>query len=808
MGKKITNSKRDSLRKILIREKLNGFGDTTVLGGLDRFLQRWGSELSDEIGEIDSYSSLSISNREAWVEAALVRTSNPLPPDVLVEPSVAVPRQSVTRKKVLGGGTLDTGVASLKSVAKQTLPKLKRMGVEVIRDLVYLFPNRHNDFADVRKIGDLVVGEEQTVVTIISQVSETRKGSRRGSAEATLVDETGEVHAIWFNQPYLAKTFKQGKKLIISGKVDGFGRRLVFRSPEYELLSGQEELMHTGRLIPVYPTVQGLPQRTLRRVVKNSLDVGLAMLVEHLPEEVRHRNGLTKLTNAVAQMHYPASANEKEGARFRLAFDELLLLQLSLIRRKRLWQKNDEGLGLKAHDEVVAGFVRSLPFELTGAQKKVLDEILFDIQEPRPMSRLLQGDVGSGKTAVAVAVLLLVAANGFQGAMMAPTEILAEQHFWSVSKMLTEDSVTRDEDGTISVDVDYLDRPLTVGLLTGSQSKKSKLALHERIASGEVDIVIGTHAVIQDEVDIPNLALAVVDEQHRFGVMQRAALRGKGKRPHLLAMTATPIPRSLIQTVYGDMDSSTIDEMPPGRLGIKTRWVESGKRNAAYGFIRKEVTKGRQAFIVCPLIEESEVLQTRAATNEYERLSREVFPDLKIGLLHGRMPFAGKESLMESFKSGELDVLVATSVVEVGIDIPNATVMFVDGAERFGLSQLHQFRGRVGRGEHQSYCLLLTDSPGTEAVDRLKIVEKVTDGFVLAEEDLRLRGPGDYLGTRQSGLPDFKVARITDQDILTLARHEALRILDADPGLSKQENSLLVTQVNDLSAVITGEMGG
>ena len=808
MGKKITNSKRDSLCKILNREKLNGYGDTTVLGGLDRFLQKWGSELSDEIGEIDSYSSLSIPNREAWVEATLARTSNPLPPDVLMEPSVAVPRQSVTRKEALGGGTLDTGVASLKSVAKQTLPKLKRMGVEVIRDLVYLFPNRHNDFADVRRIGDLVVGEEQTVVTTISQVSETRKGSRRGSAEATLVDETGEVHAIWFNQPYLAKTFKQGKKLIISGKVDGFGRRLVFRSPEYELLSGQEELMHTGRLIPVYPTVQGLPQRTLRRVVKNALDVGLAMLVEHLPEEVRHRNGLTKLTNAVAQMHYPASANEKEGARFRLAFDELLLLQLSLIRRKRLWQKNDEGLGLKPHDEVVAGFVRSLPFELTGAQKRVLDEILFDIQEPRPMSRLLQGDVGSGKTAVAVAVLLLVAANGFQGAMMAPTEILAEQHFWSVSKMLTEDSVTRDEDGIISVDVDYLDRSLTVGLLTGSQSKKSKLALHERIASGEVDIVIGTHAVIQDEVDIPNLALAVVDEQHRFGVMQRAALRGKGKRPHLLAMTATPIPRSLIQTVYGDMDSSAIDEMPPGRLGIKTRWVESGKRNAAYGFIRKEVTKGRQAFIVCPLIEESEVLQTRAATNEYERLSREVFPDLNIGLLHGRMPFAEKESLMENFKSGELDVLVATPVVEVGIDIPNATVMFVDGAERFGLSQLHQFRGRVGRGEHQSYCLLLTDSPGEEAVDRLKIVEKVTDGFVLAEEDLRLRGPGDYLGTRQSGLPDFKVARITDQDILTLARHEALRILDADPGLSKQENSLLVTQVNDLSAVITGEMGG
>ena len=807
MAQMSANPKLDSLRKILVQERAGGYGDTTVFGGLDRFLQRWTSELEPELGVIGSYADLSAAERETWAEAVLAKSPTSSRVDSVRGNSNAAERRKVSSKKTTGGVALETDVAALKGVAKQTLPKLKRLGVATVGDLVYLFPHRHNDFANTRKIADLVYGEEQTVLVTVFEASETSRGPRRRSTQATLVDETGSVRAIWFNQPYLAKTFRPGRKLMISGQVNVFRGSFVFESPEYELLSGQDELMHTGRLIPVYPTVAGLPQRTLRRVVRRALDVGMPRVIEYLPDESRHRNGLIGLTNAVSQMHYPDSESEWRAARLRLAFDELLLLQLSVIRRKRSWQEGEEGLSLRAPEGVLEGFMESLPFELTSAQRRALDEILADIREPRPMGRLLQGDVGSGKTVVAAAALLVAAANRFQGALMAPTEILAEQHFLSVSRLFTERPSDEGEDGVVSVEADYLERPLKIALLTGSRTKKAKAALHERIAAGEVDIVIGTHAVIQDEVDIPNLALAVVDEQHRFGVMQRASLRGKGKRPHLLAMSATPIPRSLALTVYGDMDSSTIDEMPPGRRGIKTRWVEPDKRNAAYGFIRKEVEKERQAFIVCPLIEESEALQTRAATEEHERLSRDVFPDLKLGLLHGRMPFREKEDVMDRFKSGELDILVATPVIEVGIDIPNATVMMVDGAERFGLAQLHQFRGRVGRGEYQSYCLLLADAPGQEALDRLRIVERVTDGFELAEEDLRLRGPGDYLGTRQSGLPDLKVARITDHDILTLARHEALRILDTDPELSKPENALLAARVTDLSAVIEGEMG-
>ena len=796
------NAKLDSLRKILLQERAAGFCDTIVIGGLDLFLRRWASELGPELGAIGSYSALSSSERERWAEAVLANAPAAPPGG-----RGGARRRKAGNKKTPREVGLDTDAAVLKGVAKQTVPKLKRLGVATVGDLIHLFPHRHNDFANVRKIADLVYGEEQTTLVTVFEASETGHGPKRRSTHATLVDETGSVRAIWFNQPYLARTFRQGRKLMISGKVNVFRGSYVFESPEYELVAGQDELTHTGRLIPVYPTVAGLPQRSLRQAVKRALDVGLAKLTEYLPDASRHRNGLIGLTNAVSQMHYPGSESEWRAARLRLAFDELLLLQLSVIRRKRSWQEDDEGLSMQAPAGVLAGFVDSLPFELTRAQRRALDEILADIREPKPMSRLLQGDVGSGKTVVAAAALIVAAANGLQGALMAPTEILAEQHFLSVSRLFTVRLSEEGEDGVVTVGAGYLERPMTIALLTGSRSKKVKSALHERIAAGDVDIVIGTHAVIQGEVDIPNLALAIVDEQHRFGVMQRASLRGKGRRPHLLAMSATPIPRSLALTVYGDMDSSIIDEMPPGRRGVKTRLVEPDKRAAAYGFIRREVENSRQAFIVCPLIEESEALQTRAATEEYDRLSRDVFHDLRLGLLHGRMPFREKEDVMDRFKSGELDILVATPVVEVGIDIPNATVMLVDGAERFGLAQLHQFRGRVGRGEHRSYCLLLADAPGQEALDRLRTVERVTDGFELAEEDLRLRGPGDYLGTRQSGLPDLKVARITDHDILTLARHEAVRILDADPGLSKPENSLLAARVTDLSAVIEGEMG-
>ncbi len=436
-------------------------------------------------------------------------------------------------------------------------------------------------------------------------------------------------------------------------------------------------------------------------------------------------------------------------------------------------------------------FLKSLPFELTAAQQKVLKELLADLEKPQPMSRLLQGEVGSGKTVVAMAALLMAVANGYQGAFMAPTEILAEQHFTTIRRLLS--GVGHQEEGE-----DYLcsysgvlSHPLTVALLIGDINQARKQELQQRIASGEIDIIIGTHALIQKGVEFNRLGLAVVDEQHRFGVTQRSALRQKGFSPHVLVMTATPIPRTLALTLYGDLDLSVIDQLPPGRQAVKTKWLKPGQRDSAYAFIRRQVASGRQVFIICPLVEESEVIQARAAIAEYQRLSEEVFSELRLGLLHGRMAADEKDKVMRRFRSGELDILVSTPVVEVGIDVPNATVMLIESADRFGLSQLHQFRGRVGRGTEQSYCMLLAQNPSEIGRERLDLIEKIQDGFELAEEDLKLRGPGEFFGTRQSGLPDLRMAKLSDIALLELARSEAIRLFEIDPSLEKTEHHLL-----------------
>ena len=701
---------------------------------------------------------------------------------------------------------LDTALADVKGVAKQTLPRLKRLGLQKVEDLVYHFPHRHNDFSQVSKVSELSLGEDHTVIVSVWEASQTRQGFKRGSTQAVLGDDTGNVRAIWFNQPYLANSFKPGTTLVISGKVNVFRGSFVFESPEYEVLRGQEELMHTGRLVPVYPTVEGLPHRTIRRVVKRALDSSLSLVVDFLPEDTRHRAGLMGLQNAIAQAHYPDAEADWTSARRRLAFDELFLPQLAVIRRKKEWQQDDEGIPLDTGASAVGGFLDALPFNLTGAQSRVLDEIMADLAQGRPMSRLLQGDVGSGKTVVAAAALLLAVVNGRQGALIAPTEILAEQHFLTLVELLSRGGGGDRQPSSASFEVQGMGRPLTIGLLVGSMTRKAKNEMHTRIRDGDIDVAVGTHALLQEGVDIPRLAVAVVDEQHRFGVMQRASMREKGERPHLLAMSATPIPRSLALTLYGELDISTIDEMPAGRQRIRTRWLEPDLRPTAYAFIDKQVEQGRQAFIVCPLIEDSEAVQARAATEEYERLSANVFPHLSLGLLHGRMALREKEEVMARFKAGEVQVLVATPVVEVGIDIPNASVMLIDGADRFGLAQLHQLRGRVGRGMHESYCILLAESPGEDARERMKLVERSGDGFELAEADLDLRGPGDYLGTRQSGLPSLKMARLSDQDILAAARTEATRVLDADPDLESEPNALLAQRLAQETADLPGEI--
>ena len=823
-----TQLQPDSFRNILKLEATKRYRDSAVIGGMDRFLAQHASDLSDMAGEapdllIESYTSLEQPSREEWVARWLARLDGGAAPRQPAAPHEAgaapTGRQTVPDQPAQGlpgtdlagvstgprrsnahlGLSLETPVDRLRGVDVKLSAKLRRLDVSTIRDLLYLFPRRHNDFTRVAKVCDLVPGEEQTIVGTVWEATET--GLRRGklkTTEAIVGDETGNVRIVWFGQPYLAKVLKPNSRVAISGRVDVYKGHVQFQSPEFEMLDRQEGLIHTGRLVPVYPLTEGLTPRRLRGIVWQALEEWSPLIEEFLPDEVRSRAGLAPLPLAIAQAHYPDDPSSVEAARRRLAFDELFLLQLAVLMRRKSWQDETEGISLQPDPKVLESFIASLPFDITAAQRRCIDELMGDMERGTPpMNRILQGEVGSGKTVVALAALLAAVASGHQGSIMVPTEVLAEQHFGTVSRLLGGLSRDPHEQDLFTVYLDPLARPVSVALLTGSTKAAARRELHRRASDGTLDITIGTHALIQEGVEMPRLALAVVDEQHRFGVMQRAALRRKGSAaPHVLVMSATPIPRTLALTLYGDLDISTINELPPGRQRIRTRYVPPDRRQATYDFVRKEIGDGRQAFVICPLIEESAVVEAKAATEEYEKLSSEVFPELRLGLLHGRMAARDKEDVMRRFRDGEIDMLVSTAVVEVGIDVPNATVMLVEGAHRFGLSQLHQFRGRVGRGEHQSYCLLLSEYSTPEAKERLSAVERIHDGFQLAEVDLDLRGPGDYFGTRQSGLPTLRVARLSDHDLLKLAREEAAGLLHEDPDLEKPANAPLAREVS------------
>ena len=817
----------DSFRKILNLEERKGFKDTAVVGGLDRFLECHALAFTAMAGDDDlsglvsvPYRDLTPSQRQEWVSNWLVRLGDIEAPSTLIEESLGEgelptgPTPSDQEKEgsplpskgsplrptpIPGGVNLDSPVDRLRGVDTKLSGRLHRLGVVTIRDLLYLFPRRHNDFSGFSRISELAPGEDQTIVATVWEARETvlgQKGKLKAT-EAVVSDETGNIRAVWIGQPYVAKVLKPNSRVALSGKVEAYKGRLQLQSPEFEILDRQESLIHTGRLVPVYPLTEGLTPRRLRSIVWQALEQWVPRVDDFIPEDLRKRIRLASLPEAILQAHYPDNFPSLEAARKRLAFDEFFLIQMAVLMRRRSRQEAVEGIPVHANPEVRDGFVASLPFSLTDAQERCLGEILADMAGGTPpMNRLLQGEVGSGKTVVALAGLLEAVAGGYQGSIMVPTEVLAEQHFATVSRLLGGLAMPLHEENLITVYLDPLSRPISVGLLTGSTRAALKRELLRRVSEGTLDIIIGTHALIQEGVEIPRLTLAVVDEQHRFGVMQRAALRQKsGITPHVLVMSATPIPRTLALTIYGDLDISTIDQLPPGRQLVLTRNVPSERRDAAYGFVRKEVQNGRQAFVICPLIEESDVVEARAATEEYERLSTEVFPDLSLGLLHGRMASGQKDEVMQRFRSGETDILVSTAVVEVGIDVPNATVMVVEGAHRFGLSQLHQFRGRVGRGEHKSYCLLLSDHSTPEAKERLLALERIHDGFQLAEVDLSLRGPGDYFGTRQSGLPALRVASLADQDLLKSAREEAAELLQDDPDLQKLHHISLAQEV-------------
>ncbi|MCL0030355.1 ATP-dependent DNA helicase RecG [Thermodesulfovibrionales bacterium] len=803
----------EPLRKILELEHKKGYVDSAVIGGLDRFLRNWASRAIESITTpqllnrfhkllINSnYASLTKQQRQQWVNDVLdflaEAEGRERDPQQAIKLPRAVSRPSPPAKR----WDIDSPITVIKGISSSLATKFNKLGVKTIRDLLYFFPRRHLDYSQRKSISQLVDGEEQTIIANVWQAQVASLGGRRGT-EAIVGDETGNVRVVWFNQPYLAKKLVTNTRIVLSGRVSLFSGRHVFESPEWELVE-DKELIHTGCLVPLYPLTQGLRPRQVRKLMKEVIDQWAWQVEDFLPDQIKRRCNLLELSQAITQAHYPEDEAMKNRARVRLAFDELFLLQMGVLSKKRHWQESQLGSPFSITRQVLDTFLKSLPFALTIAQQKVLNELLADLEKPRPMSRLLQGEVGSGKTVVATAALLMAAANGYQGAFMAPTEILAEQHFTNICQLLSRMSYQQGE-GYLYSYFGLLSRPLTIALLIGDITQSRKQELHQRISEGNIDIVTGTHALIQKGVEFRQLGLAVVDEQHRFGVTQRSALRQKGFSPHLLVMTATPIPRTLALTIYGDLDLSVIDQLPPGRQEIKTKWLKPGQRNSAYAFIRRQVANGHQAFIICPLIEESETVQAKAAIAEYQRLSEEVFPDLRLGLLHGRMSVMEKDKVMRCFRSGELDILVSTPVVEVGIDVPNAVVMLVESADRFGLSQLHQFRGRVGRGQEQSYCLLLAENPSEVARQRLDIIEKIQDGFTLAEEDLRLRGPGEFFGTRQSGLPDLRMAKLSDVGLLELARSEAVKLFETDPGLEKSEHRLLD---KELARVWTTEAG-
>jgi len=640
---------------------------------------------------------------------------------------------------------LSTPISKLPRVGPILIGKLKKLQINTVGDLLYHIPFRYENIGATKKIGSVGVGE---TVSIAGKVIESRNiRTRYGKflTKAVINDGTASIEAVWFNQPFLTKIIKAGSAISLAGKVGVFSHRPTLVNPEYEIVGSEpKKTIHTEGLVPVYPETAGISSKWIRNKIREVISLTLPKMRETLPEPVLKRNNLIPLTQAIWKAHYPKNLKEAQSSRKRLAFDELLITQLRSLERKKLWNEKRKGIKLPTYQERIIQLISQLPFSLTDSQKRVLKDILGDFGSQKPMNRLLQGDVGTGKTIVSAIAAYVVHLNGYQSAFMAPTEILAIQHFKTIKEIL---------------------EPLGVRVAIRTGSKK--------MTDENFNIIIGTHALLSKNIEFKKLAFVVIDEQHRFGVEQRAVLRNLGKTPHVLTMTATPIPRSLALTLYGDLDVSLIEEPLPDRKPVKTFLVPPKKRAKAYEFIRGQTKKGSQVFIIFPLIDPSETLESvKAATQEYDRLKKDIFPDLSIGLLHGRLKPREKEKIIGQFANKEYDILVSTPVVEVGIDIQNATIMMIEGAERFGLASLHQLRGRVGRGLQQSFCLLFTESSSPTVLERLSALEKHNVGLKLAEIDLKMRGPGQIHGTLQSGIHEFKVASLADLDLISATKSE------------------------------------
>jgi ATP-dependent DNA helicase RecG len=821
-------SSLEKLRKFFRLEHENGYTDSAVIGGLAKMLDFWeGEARADGLEEtviravverLRSYASLSPESRaeslkglwkriqEQYPEAAQkagrpVRTPRPAPSQPKPEPvkreqaPVSSPQGAESRpvppppqrpglsESVPGGRSSQTPVALnakltvLNGVGPRHAQTLASLGMTTLGDMLYYFPRRYEDYSQLKPIKSLWYGEQVTVIGAVQSVH--TRPIRSGKAqlvEAVLSDSTAALRITWFNQPWMANRLTVGEAISVSGKVEQYLGRLVMNNPDYEQV--EAEHLHTNRIVPIYPLTAKITQKWLRGLMNQVITHWAPRLSDHLPESIQQAAELPDLGTAILQAHFPDSQEALMAARARLAFDEIFFLQMGVLRQKRDWQSVTARI-FDVPDEWLEAHIAALPFELTQAQQRAISDVVVDVGSGRPMNRLLQGDVGSGKTVVAALAAAMVTRAGAQAAIMAPTSILAEQHYRSFSGLLTS------AEGGLP--------PESIRLLTGDTANGERAEIYAKLASGEIKVLIGTHALLEEPVTFANLQLTVIDEQHRFGVEQRAILRSKGQNPHLLVMTATPIPRSLALTLYGDLDLSVMDEMPAGRQPVQTFVLTPQERERSYSLIRTQIKDGRQAFIIYPLIEESEKMEElRAAVDDHERLQAEVFPDLKLGLLHGRLRPDEKERVMADFRDKKYDILVSTTVVEVGVDVPNATVMLVEGANRFGLAQLHQLRGRVGRGGDQAYCLLIPDHEDAVENERLQAMVESNDGFVLAERDLQQRGPGEFLGTRQAGYASgLRMASLTDVALIEKARTHAQNLFEQDTALQQPEHFLL-----------------
>lgn len=675
---------------------------------------------------------------------------------------------------------LDSQVQYIKGIGPKRSLYFKKIGVEIINDLLFLVPRRYIDYSDIFKIKNLKINNEATVIGKIQLVELQKIKNRVNLTKILLTDNSGSINIKWFNRPDLKKKFKVGDWLLISGKVSFFYDR-QFVNPLYEIISEEEIMEKThGSIIPVYPLTEGLSLWDIKRAIKISLDACLDEIRETLPQSITKKRNLMSLNEAVYNLHFPTKIEKAIAARRRLVYDEFFFFELILAKRKMKFM-NETGIPLKENGRLTEKFVRLLPFQLTKGQTEVIKSIVNNMEQFRPMNRLLQGDVGSGKTIVALYAMLVSVENGYQSVLMAPTEILAEQHFIVLSEILKK------------LNVESL-------LLTSSIKGDERQTTIQKIHSGEAQIIFGTHALIEEEIMFKNLGLAVVDEQHRFGVMQRAALVNKGINPDFLVLSATPIPRTIALTLYGDLDISMLKEKPPSRGEVITKIVNEKKKGTTFEFVKQEVSKGRQVFVICPIIEKSETLDLKSVNEVYQEITS-AFPECSVGVIHGRLKTAERMSIMNEFRCGNLSILVATTVIEVGVDIPNASVMLIEHPERFGLAQLHQLRGRIGRGAQKSYCFLfLNRYVPPETFERISFFEKNNDGFALAQKDIKLRGPGEILGKKQHGLPDIKIGDLeADKDLLFLARDDAFELVKKDPEISSSEYYVIRRKLNKLA---------